>query len=363
MRITFVLSLADLTGGVRVVSIYAQRLKKLGHEVVVVSRPRRKPTLRELLRSKIKNVALPPEARQSPSHFDGTGVDHRLIDSFRVIEAQDVPDADVIIATWWETAEWVAKFPPSKGAKAYFLQHFETHVGMPVDRVEATWRLPFHKIVIADWLADLARHRFDDRDISMVPNSVDTEQFHAPVRDKQPVPTVGVMYSLVHFKGCDISLEAYHLAKQRVPDLKLVTFGNRRPESTLPLPAGAQYVYQPPQEQIRELYSACDAWLFASRSEGFGLPILEAMACRTPVIGTPAGAAPELIGPGGGVLVHMEDPRGMADAIERVVGQTNDQWRAMSDTAFATATKYSWDDATLRFEAALKRAVEKQRRG
>jgi glycosyltransferase involved in cell wall biosynthesis len=317
--------------------------------------------VREMLRSIYRRRPL-PYTRNGLSHLSGTDIPHHVLDSARPAVASDLPDADVVIATWWETAEWVATFPRSKGAKAYFLQHFETHVGMPVDRVEATWRSPMHKIVIADWLADLARHRFGDRDVSLVPNAVDTRQFFAPPRDKQPVPTVGVMYSLVPFKGCDISLKAYDLVRQRLPNLQLVTFGNRRPESALPLPAGAQYVYQPPQETIRDLYAACDAWLFASRSEGFGLPILEAMACRTPVIGTPAGAAPELIGQGGGALVHMEDPAGMADAIERVVTLPNDQWRAMSDRAYETATKYSWDDATDRFEAALKRAVEKQRR-
>jgi len=44
------------------------------------------------------------------------------------------------------------------------------------------------------------------------------------------------------------------------------------------------------------------------------LPILEAMACRTPVIGTPAGPAPELLGAGGGILVRPEDPADMAMA-------------------------------------------------
>ena len=43
----------------------------------------------------------------------------------------------VVIATWWETAEWVAGLSPRKGAKAYFLQHHEVHPGQPVDRVRA----------------------------------------------------------------------------------------------------------------------------------------------------------------------------------------------------------------------------------
>ncbi|HET6251735.1 MAG TPA: glycosyltransferase family 4 protein [Tepidisphaeraceae bacterium] len=359
MKITFIIPRADTSGGVRVVSIYAKRLRERGHDVVVISRPHRAATMRERLRTKISGRPLPYAARKVPSLMDGLGVDHRQIDSHRAITASDVPDADVVIATWWETAEWAANYPASKGAKVYFLQHHEVHEGIPADRVDATWRLPMHKIVIANWLADMAKNRFGDADYSLVPNSVDTSQFYAPPRDKQPAPTLGVMYSHVPFKGCDISLRAFALAQKKIPALKLVSFGNRAPTAELPLPAGADFICQPPQDAIRDIYSRADAWLFASRSEGFGLPILEAMACRTPVIATPAGAAPELISPGGGILVPPENPMAMAEAIEKMCAMDSPTWRAMSDKAHETATSYSWDDAAALFEAALIRAREK----
>jgi glycosyltransferase involved in cell wall biosynthesis len=94
-------------------------------------------------------------------------------------------------------------------------------------------------------------------------------------------------------------------------------------------------------------------WLWSSRSEGFGLPILEAMACRTPVIATPAGAAPELLSGGGGFLVKPEDPEDMARAIERVSRMKDPQWLPLSEAAYRTATKFTWDQATDLFEAAL----------
>ena len=84
------------------------------------------------------------------------------------------------------------------------------------------------------------------------------------------------------------------------------------------------------------------------------------MACRTPVIGTPAGAARELIGQGGGILVANEDVPAMAQAIVRLVEMTDSQWRELSDAAYRTATAYSWDDATDRFEQAV-RSVTRRR--
>jgi glycosyltransferase involved in cell wall biosynthesis len=85
------------------------------------------------------------------------------------------------------------------------------------------------------------------------------------------------------------------------------------------------------------------------------------MACRTPVIATPAGAAPELLGSGGGVLVPQENPAAMADAIERICTLPDAQWRALSDRAHATACGYTWHHATDLFEAALRCAIERQR--
>jgi len=291
-----------------------------------------------------------------PSHFDDLDVPHHVIDCCRPISDADVPDADVVIATWWETAEWVNSLSSSKGAKVYLLQHYENWGG-PVERVDATWRMPMQKIVISRWLEGLARDKFGDDGTVLVPNSVDTQQFHAPPRGKQPVPTVGIMYSGIPFKGCDISLEAFRRAAAAIPNLRLLSFGASAPAPTMPLPAGTEYFVRPAQQELRNLYARCDAWLFGSRSEGFGLPILEAMACRTPVIGAPTGAAPELLSSGGGILLDSTDPDAMANAIIEVARVPNERWRAMSDEAHAVATRYTWDDATDLFEKALEKAV------
>ena len=93
------------------------------------------------------------------------------------------------------------------------------------------------------------------------------------------------------------------------------------------------------------------------------MPILEAMACRTPVIGTPAGASPELLSRGGGILVKPEDAQDMARAIEQVHALPEADWRAMSDLAYATAAGYTWEDATNAFERGLTRAIERTQKG
>jgi len=363
MKITFIIPNADLSGGIRVVAAYAERLKKRGHDVLIVSPPKLRPTPKQQAKSVLKGKGWISHKDDEPSHFDNNIVPLKVLERYRPVINTDVPDADVVVATWWETAEWVAQLSLAKGAKAYLIQHYEIFDYLPKDRVKATWTLPMHKIVVAQWLADLALNEYGDPHTSYVPNGVDLDQFYAPRRSKQAVPTIGMMYAGLYWKGSDISLKALALATEKIPNLRLVTFGHSKITPYLSLPEGAEYTHMPPQSSIREMYSKCDAWLFGSRFEGFGLPILEAMACRTPVIGAPAGAAPELLANGTGLLVKPEDPVDMARAIEQVCKMSESEWLVMSDKAYEVVQRYSWEDATDRFEAGLHTAIERQRRG
>src|SRR4051812_44384686 len=219
MRITFVLNHVNLNGGIRVIAIYAERLKQRGHDVVVVTRPRPIASLKNKVKSLVKGEGWPIDPNTLPDHFDGVDVDLRTIESRRPIEDRDVPDADVVVATWWETAPWVNALSPRKGAKAYFVQDFGANDGQPMDKLAATWRYPMHRIVISNYIRDLVREQVGEVEMSYVPNSVDLEQFQSPPRGKQPTPVVGTIYSRSRFKGADIAIAACELAHKKLSDL------------------------------------------------------------------------------------------------------------------------------------------------
>jgi glycosyltransferase involved in cell wall biosynthesis len=361
MKITFVLPNASMSGGIRVVAIYADRLQRRGHQVTLVSVPRKVPRLRARVKSALLGRGWPGRRQQAPSHLDGLDVPHRVLDRWRPIVDADLPDADVVVATWWQTAEWVAGLSAGKGAKAYFVQGHEVLAGQPAARVKATYRLPLHKITISRWLVDLMRDTYGDPISSHVPNSVDTRQFHAPARGKQRRPTVGMLFNSMPSKGCDVSLRALELARQQLGAVALVSFGAESPEGARPLPADTTFVLDPAQDRLRELYAACDVWICGSRSEGFHLPPLEAMACRCPVVSTRVGGPLDVIDGRNGRLVDLEDWQGLGRALVEVLSLPEPGWRAMSDAALATATGYTWDDATVLFEAGLLAALERQR--
>lgn len=355
MKITFVLPTVSLAGGTRVAAIYAGWLTQFGHRVVSVSPPA-PVSIRDRLLGR---------RRPAPhSHFDGTGLDHRVLDRARPVGDRDVPDADVVIATWWETAEWVARLPPSKGTKIYFVQHHEVFDWLPVARSAATYRLPMHKIVIAAWLKRVMATEYGDHDVSLVPNSVDHAQFFAPVRGKREHPTVGFLYSKAQFKGVDTSLKAIATLRAQFPTLRVLAFGQHAP-SLGELDNAIEFHLAPAQHVLRELYARCDVWMTASRSEGFNLPAMEAMACRTPVVSTRAGWPEEAIVNGvNGWCVAVDDVDALAQAAQRVLALGDADWRALSQRAFETVQHSSWEASARMFEHVLiGRASQKTRAG
>ena len=358
MKITFVCPADNPSGGMRVIAIYADRLARRGHNVTVILPRPTGPSLRARASALVKR-RIWLRNNNGVSYFRDIAVSTRWLRHAGPVTDYDVPDADVVIATWWETAPWVWRLSASKGAKLHFMQDYESW-GAPngeVDHVDAACSLPMPKIVIAQWVADLLRKRWQQHPIALIPNSVETEKFFAPPRGKQIKPTVGLTYTTFRNKGSDICIAAINLARQSLPELGVVAFGQSEPSADMPLPESTEFHFRAPEDRLRDIYAECDAWLFGTRIEGFGLPILEAMACRTPVIGIPAGAAPQLIGQGGGILVSKDNPTEMAKAILSVARMTDTEWRAISDRAHQTATSYSWDHATSAFEEAAKFVV------
>jgi len=138
MKITFVLPTLGLTGGMRVLSVYTELLQKRGDKIFIVSTPPRQATLIQQLGWLLRGRGWQSAPKKELSHFDKVDVESRVLETYRPLTDKDIPDADIIMATWWETAEWVAKLSPSKGTKVYFLQHYEAFDCVPKGRVEAT---------------------------------------------------------------------------------------------------------------------------------------------------------------------------------------------------------------------------------
>ncbi len=100
------------------------------------------------------------------------------------------------------------------------------------------------------------------------------------------------------------------------------------------------------ENDLPALYSAADAFIFPSLFEGFGLPVVEAMACGTPVVCSNTTALPEVAGDAA-MLVDPNDASAIAGALERVLG--DEQLRAeLRAKGLARAAQFTWERTAAR---------------
>jgi glycosyltransferase involved in cell wall biosynthesis len=107
-----------------------------------------------------------------------------------------------------------------------------------------------------------------------------------------------------------------------------------------------------PDEELAALYRGAECLVFPSRDEGFGLPLLEAMASGVPVVATRAGALPEIAGDAA-ILVEPGNPAALAGGIERALA---DRERLVA-AGLDRAKQFSWAEAAERTLAVYRELV------
>ena len=110
-----------------------------------------------------------------------------------------------------------------------------------------------------------------------------------------------------------------------------------------------------PGAELPLWYNAATVFVYPSLYEGFGMPLLEAMACGTPVIASATSSLPEVVGDAG-LLVTPHDVTGLADNMERLLVDTG--WQAeLSQRGRARASTFTWDATAQATVASYRRAL------
>jgi len=91
------------------------------------------------------------------------------------------------------------------------------------------------------------------------------------------------------------------------------------------------------------LISAADALLYPSLYEGFGFPLIEANACKTPVLAADASSLPEIAGDGGALLVDPLDVRAIRDGIRQIVSDSTLR-RRLVKAGYVNCQRFSWQE-------------------
>jgi O-antigen biosynthesis alpha-1,2-mannosyltransferase len=95
-----------------------------------------------------------------------------------------------------------------------------------------------------------------------------------------------------------------------------------------------------PAERLPVLYSAANVFLFPSFEEGFGLPVLEAMAHGLPVVASETSSLPE-VGGDAALYANPHDPEGIAEKVRRAI-EDEDQRKEMIERGLARAKIFTW---------------------
>ncbi len=186
-------------------------------------------------------------------------------------------------------------------------------------------------------------------DADVVPGGVDPR--FKPQEAKRERPYVLTVASHTARKNLSALVPAAHaLAREGVD---LLVAGGHRPqfaaESNL---TGLTLLGHVPDSELPGLYAGAEAFVLPSVYEGFGLPVLEAMASGTPVIAANTTALPETCG--GAARLVEPDAEALREAITQLVGDEGERAR-LRELGLGRAKGFSWDRTAKAVDAIVRR--------
>ncbi len=186
-----------------------------------------------------------------------------------------------------------------------------------------------------------------------------TQEFR-PIRDNAILQHARQKYHLPeHFllyvgmieprKNLPTLLQAYATIADQMPDHRLVVVGPKgwmvenilQQTGRLNISDKVHFTGYVERADLPGIYNMADVFIYPSVYEGFGLPVLEAMACGTPVITSNVSSMPEIVGDAG-VLLTPNDSQALAQALLELINDPVYRQR-LSTKGLERAAAFTWD--------------------
>lgn len=245
------------------------------------------------------------------------------------------------------------------------------NLSAPARKAFARWRAFQRRasrvIVASDFMKRSLSSSYGLREesIAVIPNGISLHQYR-PVEPVQPRQAGLLLYvgSLWRMKGVDILLRAMARMSSAFPSLrlKIVGGGGERPVlMRLVREAGLEsritFCGVLEQNQLLSLYREAMALVLPSRSEAFGIVLLEAMASGLPVVAADTGGIPEVVvSRENGLLFETESVERLEEQLEAIITQPDLRQR-LSERGLHTVKNYDWPLIAKRYKALFDRVA------
>jgi glycosyltransferase involved in cell wall biosynthesis len=269
------------------------------------------------------------------------------------LEDRHVPDADAIVVSHWRDAPQVAALSAAKGRKLYYVQAYETD--FPADAetkiaIDATYRLPLRHVVASSWLGRTMWEKFEQPSVK-IGYGIDFAKFPTPpARRFHDPPRCLMQDHTLAVKGVADGIRAFELARRAVPDLTLSLFGPHR----RPLAAAHRALGFVLPADMGRVYLDHDVFIWPSLREGYGLPPVEAMACRCAVATTANGGSDEFARHERTALVSAPgDVEALAASVVRLASDAATRRRLAEAGEASVRRALAWDPVIDAWEGAV----------
>ena len=227
------------------------------------------------------------------------------------------PHFDMIGCDKWQTQ---CQACPQKGAYSFF---FDKSDKLYSKKKELFSGLDLTIITPSEWLKNLVKKSFlKDYEVRVINNGIDLDVFKPSESDfreshglKDEFLILGVAFNWDKRKGLDVFSD---LARTLPNDCRLVLVGTNENTRKL-LPENVITIDRTEnQQQLAEIYSACDLFVNATREDTFPTVNIEALACGTPVLTFRTGGSAEIIDESCGMVVDKNDTQALINAVLRI---------------------------------------------
>lgn len=349
MRVNFLLPHFGVkpTGGFKIAYQYANYLSEKGYCVNIIHASSASEERYKYVRYIKSYIRLKLE-RKRWFEFD-KGINLLFVPE---LKEKYIPDADVTIATAWQTAKYLNDYSSIKGKKLYLIQGYETWNG-DKQEVDDTWKYNMEKIVISKWLVSIARE-MKVSNITHIPNALNHDKFKVIDNIENREIIISMMYSNSKYKGGEDGLKVLNKVKEEYPNLKVKLFGKCKAPSNLP--KWIEYYRNPNQRfLIEDIYNKSAIFLSTSLSEGWGLPPMEAMACGCAVVSTDSGGVRDFVINNKTAL--MCEPRNLSEiynCILKLIRDDNLRIK-LANSGNEYVKEFKWDKSFVKFEEVLSK--------